>query len=296
MNLKQALYIQTIAREGGVTAAAKKLYISQPSLSQMLRQIESELGVPLFERGSLPLRPTYAGERYLHAAQVILSANEALENELREIRQENGGRLRLGISMQRSAHLLPRVLPGFSKAYPNVRLELREGGSALLERLVLEGQVDLALATTESSAPGISYELIQRETIGILAGADSPLARRLPPGTPIQLEQAADCSFVSLKQGHNIRVIQDRLFQAQGLQPSIFLETDSMEAARQMTVQCGCCMLCSDSYPMGTRSAFYPLEGYENHRHFYACSRTDHPLPRYVADFIHMVRESMLQH
>ena len=118
MNLKQALYIQTIAREGGVTAAAKKLYISQPSLSQMLRQIESELGVPLFERGSLPLRPTYAGERYLHAAQVILSANEALENELREIRQENGGRLRLGISMQRSPTCCPGCCPASPKPIP----------------------------------------------------------------------------------------------------------------------------------------------------------------------------------
>ena len=61
MNLKQALYIQTIAQEGGVTAAAKKLYISQPSLSQMLRQIESELGVPLFERAPFPCAPPTPG-------------------------------------------------------------------------------------------------------------------------------------------------------------------------------------------------------------------------------------------
>ena len=62
MNIKQAQYIQTIASEGSITAAAKKLYISQPSLSQMVRQVEKELGVTLFDRTSLPLRLTYAGE------------------------------------------------------------------------------------------------------------------------------------------------------------------------------------------------------------------------------------------
>lgn len=116
MNVRQALYIRTIAEEGGVTAAAKKLHISQPSLSQMLRQIEEEAGTPLFERGAQVFRPTYAGERYLHAAEVILNTNEILENELREIRGEERGRLRLGISVQRSIQLLPKVrrsLPGY---------------------------------------------------------------------------------------------------------------------------------------------------------------------------------------
>ena len=112
MNVRQALYIRTIAEEKGVTAAAKKLHISQPSLSQMLRQIEEEAGTPLFERGTQVFHPTYAGERYLHAAEVILNTNEILENELREIRGEERGRLRLGISVQRSIQLLPKVLPG----------------------------------------------------------------------------------------------------------------------------------------------------------------------------------------
>ena len=63
MNLKQAQYIKTIAECGSVTAAAKKLFVSQPSLSQMLRQVEQEIGLPLFDRSVSPLRPTYAGEK-----------------------------------------------------------------------------------------------------------------------------------------------------------------------------------------------------------------------------------------
>lgn len=290
MNLRQALYVKTIAEEGGITAAARKLYISQPSLSQMLRQIEEEAGVTLFDRSSLPFRPTYAGERYLHAASILLNTNEILENELREIRGEERGRLRLGISMQRAVQLLPRVLPEFVRMYPKVELSLQEVGSARLEQLVQEGHVDLALASTEPGNPNLEYRLIQRERVGILAGTGSPLAGRLTTGTPISLEEVWEGPFVVLKPGHSVRVIQDLLFQEQGLRPPIFLETDSMEAARQITLQCGCYLLCTDSC-LPPQACFYPLEPYENHRHFYACLRRGEAVPRYVNGFIQLVTE-----
>ena len=101
MNLKQARYFITIIEEGSITAAAKKLYVTQPSLSQMLRQIEAECGTDLLVRTPLPMRPTYAGEKYLECARAIILANEKLENQLKDIRNENSGHLRLGISMQR---------------------------------------------------------------------------------------------------------------------------------------------------------------------------------------------------
>ena len=114
MNLKQARYFITIIEEGSITAAAKKLYVTQPSLSQMLRQIEAECGTDLLVRTPLPMRPTYAGEKYLECARAIILANEKLENQLKDIRNENSGHLRLGISMQRVRRIFPRVLPYFA--------------------------------------------------------------------------------------------------------------------------------------------------------------------------------------
>lgn len=288
MNLKQALYIKTIAEEGSITAAAKKLYISQPSLSQMLRLIEEELGVSLFDRA--PFRLTYAGERYLHAAAVMLNTNEILNNELQEIRQEDSGRLRLGISRQRAAQVLPLVLPRFSKVYPHVVLELREAGSATLERFVQEGEVDLAFASTSPSLSDLEYRLIQRETIGILAGKDSPLTAKVLSGVSIGLEAVREGPFVSLKSGHNIRVIQDLLFREHGLRPSIYLETDSMETALQVTYTSACYMLCPNIY-VTPGSSFYPLAGHENLRHFYACLRRGQAVPKFMSGFLEILRE-----
>lgn len=290
MNLKQAQYIKTIAECGGITAAAKKLFVSQPSLSQMLRQIEQEIGLPLFDRSTSPLRLTYAGEKYLHAAERMLAANAELESQLREIRQEHSGRLRLGISVTRAMQVMPLVLPLFTSQYPNVTLEMTESGSATLEQLLQAGEIDLALAALESTSPSMAYELIEKETIGILAGRDSAIAKRLLSGTHVNPDDAKGDSFVCLTKSHSARIIQDKLFRRSNFTPHVLLETDSLEVGRRVVLEAGACMILSniyvDDYVRQKRGEFFPLRDYENHRHFYACYRKDEFVPRYTRDFI----------
>ena len=290
MNLKQAQYVKTIAECGSITAAAKKLFVSQPSLSQMLRQLEQETELPIFDRSTTPLRLTYAGEKYLHAAERMLAANAELESQLREIRQEHAGRLRLGISITRAMQVMPLVLPVFQQQYPNVTLELTEKGSANLEELLRMGNIDLALAALESTSPSLAYELIEKETIGILAGRDTAVAKQYISGTPLSLDTVRRENFVCLTKGHSSRIIQDKLFRRFGLTPNIILETDALEVGRRVALEAGCCMLLPsiyiDDYCRQRRGEFFPLKDYENHRHFYACYRKDEFVPRYVRDFI----------
>ena len=292
MNERQALYIKTIAQEGGILAAAKVLRVSQPSLSQMLKQIETDLGVQLFDRSVQPLRITCAGERYLHAASVILNANETLDAELREIRREDRGRLRLGISMQRGARLLPKVFPDFLTAWPRVEIDLMEAGSTKLEDLLRSGSIDLALASAAPTDADFDYELLQHETIGILAGDRCALVRTLPDGIPIDLSCVENVPFVVLKRGHNSRTIQDALFLAQGVHPRVLLETDSMETAVRVTLESECCMLCADWHADG-RGHFFPLKNYQNNRHFYAVRQKERSATRYALDLIERVHQAL---
>lgn len=298
MNLKQACYIRTVAQEGGITPAAKKLHISQPSLSQMLKQVEGELGVALFDRSVSPFRLTYAGEKYIRAAEIMLRTNEQLEREIAEIKDEASGRLRLGISVQRAMQVLPLAMPWFAVQFPHVTLELTERGSAQLEELVLQGYVDLALAAIESTSPRLRYDLIEEEVIGILAGEPAGLTAKFPTGTPITLDMAIEETFVCLKEGHSVRVVQDALFRSYGLTPHILLETDSLEVARRVALGTGSCMLCSNIFVddlARRRGSFYPLRDYENHRHFYACYLKDRTLPRYTSGFIQIVAQVLRQ-
>ena len=275
MNMKQALYFKTIAQYGTITAAAKQLYISQPSLSQTLRQIEDEVGTPLFDRSTSPFHLTYAGERYLKAVEAMLDIETRLKEEIESIRRDDGGRLRLGISVTRAMQVLPDVIPIFTKAYPNVTIELTEAASASLEGLLQKGQIDLALAALEANEANIAYELIEKESIGILAGKDSQLAQLVPSGTPISLEMVEKEAFVSLDTSHSSRIIQDRLFRRYNIRPKILLETSSLEVARRVALKSGACMVLPDVYAdefvFNSGGAFYPLKDYENHLHFYAC-------------------------
>lgn len=290
MNMKQALYFKTIAQYGTITAAAKQLYISQPSLSQTLRQIEDEVGTPLFDRSTSPFHLTYAGERYLKAVEAMLDIETRLKEEIESIRRNDGGRLRLGISVTRAMQVLPDVIPIFTKAYPNVTIELTEAASASLEGLLQKGQIDLALAALEANEANIAYELIEKESIGILAGKDSQLAQLVPSGTPISLEMVEKEAFVSLDTSHSSRIIQDRLFRRYNIRPKILLETSSLEVARRVALKSGACMVLPDVYAdefvFNSGGTFYPLKDYENHRHFYACYRNDENTKKYIRDFV----------
>ena len=300
MNLKQAQYVKTIAECGSITAAAKKLFVSQPSLSQMLRQLEQETGLPIFDRSTSPMRLTYAGEKYLHAAERILAANAELDSQLREIRHEHAGRLRLGISVTRAMQVMPLVMPIFQQQYPNVSLQMTESGSANLEEMLRGGSIDLAFAALESTSPSLAYELLEQETIGVLAGRDAAITRQNPNGTALPLEAFRRESFVSLTKGHSSRITQDKLFRKYGLSPNILLETDALEVGRRVALEAGACMLLPsiyiDGYCNQRKGCFYPLADYENHRHFYACYRKDEFVPQYARDFIQITASALARH
>ena len=295
MNLKRAHYIEAIYEAGGVTAAAKKLFVSQPSLSQTVRLVERELGIAIFERGVSPPKLTYAGEKYLETARAMTAQEKQLNSILENIRNEEQGCLRLGVSIQRGMQLLPLVLPEFSRRYPDVQLLLEERGSELLEKNVDKGRLDLALVTTEPSYNGLKYILIEAESYVLLTSRDGALKGRCQPGGTVSLMDVANERFVSLKPGHNIRVIQDRVFARCGISPRILLETDSVEGAIRTAVACGCCMLCpqvfvrSDPAIAGT-GVCYQVKELVEERHFYACHQREKYLPAYTRTFIEMVQ------
>ena len=282
----------TVQMKGTASALmmSGRCLFSQPSLSQTLRQIEDEVGTPLFDRSTSPFHLTYAGERYLKAVEAMLDIETRLKEEIESIRRDDGGRLRLGISVTRAMQVLPDVIPIFTKAYPNVTIELTEAASASLEGLLQKGQIDLALAALEANEANIAYELIEKESIGILAGKDSQLAQLVPSGTPINLEMVEKEAFVSLDTSHSSRIIQDRLFRRYNIRPKILLETSSLEVARRVALKSGACMVLPDVYAdefvFNSGGAFYPLKDYENHRHFYACYRNDENTKKYIRDFV----------
>lgn len=291
MNTKHAQYMLTVLQEGSITNAAKKLYVSQPSLSQMIKLVESNLGAPIFNRSTEPITLTYAGQKYIEAAKQILTINQNLAREIQEINEEEHGTIRLGVPVQRAMQVIPYILPKFKQQYPFVRLDLQEHGSITTENLVMEGGVDLACMTTYPKHDELNYILIEDEELVLLTSRNSDIAKRIPSGTPIDITEAKNEKFVCSKSGHSIRTTQDRLFATYDIQPEILLETVSIEVGKRTAIACDAVMICPINYiemspEMYEFSNVYPIKGVENRRSFYLCHRKDLYLTKYMRDFI----------
>ena len=160
MNTRHARMILAIVREGSFTAAAKALCITQPTLSQTVRQIETQLGEPIFVRGKTPAVLTPAGALYVEAARRIVQTETQLSEAISLLRGHAVGTLRVGLMRHRSEELLPQVLGDFLFSYPDVRLEVREDDVAQLEQMLLRGELDMALLTCDKPHPRLEYRQI----------------------------------------------------------------------------------------------------------------------------------------
>lgn len=299
MNFKHINYVLTVLREGSITAASKKLFVSQPALSQTIKQIEQDLGATIFDRSSDPISLTYAGQRYVEAAQRMLDIDRNLRAEIAEAKKEIHGRMRVGISAQRGLQILPLAVPEFANRYPYVKVELVEYGSDTLERLTAEGECDIAFLTTDEKPNNrLSYALIENEEVVLMAARSTELAHRHPDGEPIDITEAADEKFVCLRSGHSVRIVQDRLFARHHLRPHVLLETGNLEAAKHVAARASAVMLCprvyiENSLDLQFRVQCHPILHNDYQRHFYLCYRKGMYLTRYMEDFVRIVCEKL---
>lgn len=296
MNEKHMQYVLTVLKEGSFTNAAKKLYVSQPSLSQIIKTAESNLGAPIFDRSTDPITLTPAGQLYVEAARQVTTISTNLRKQVEELSKEEFGTIRLGISVQRGMELLPELYPRFKKRFPHVGLELHEQGSATMEKSVLEGEVGIALLTTFPRHEELVYDLIQEEKLVLIVNRECELAKRIAPGTPIDILEARDETFISSQSGHSVRTIQDSLFIARDMKPKIDLVTISIEVGKHVVAASPVVMACPDSYvetDNSPDSAYfsYPILGVENPRHFYACYRKDMYITKYMKGFLEILHE-----
>ncbi len=296
MNLRYGECILAVLRSGSITAAAKKLYVSQSALSQTIKRAEGELGAVILNRDTDPVTLTYAGERYLEALSQVMFISSNLRNEISQINEEYQGRMRLGISLQRGMQLLPLVIPAFARRYPQVKISLTEQGSDTLEKLLHEGMIDLALITTDPKFTDLDYVLLETEEVVLMAALDSRLAGAYPDGAEIDIQSAAKERFVYLRPGHSVRKVQDELFQRNNFNPSVLLETDSLEAAKRLAAAGSALMLCPKVYitqspEVRAQVKCFHVKGIEYKRNFYLAYRKGLFFTRFMTDFMEIVKD-----
>lgn len=298
VELRNVDYIMAVINTGSITKAARSLYISQPALSQSIKRLEKELGTDLLDRSNVPITLTYAGQRYIDAMKQVRTITTNLINDLSEVAGEAQGMMRLGISLQRSMQLLPLVLPEFTDKFPHVRLELEEHGSGTLEKMLHDGKCDVALITTSPRYEDLNYLLLETEEVLLMASKKTKLTERFPDNATISITDAQEEHFVSLKQGHSVRSIQDRLFAENQISPTILLETENLETAKRLASTANAVMLCPDVFiyqsPEVRRKVHcYHVQGLHYRRHFYMAHHKNMVFTRFMQEFLQITQKKL---
>lgn len=148
MDLKQLRYFVTVVETGSISAAARKLYMTQPPLSARMQALEQELGCPLLERGARRVELTDAGRRLYERAKTLLELEQTAREEVRACADPAGGVLRLGVVSSVAGEMVPRWLTAFTRQMPGVQLRLTEANTFRLLEQLRQGHIQLAIVRT----------------------------------------------------------------------------------------------------------------------------------------------------
>lgn len=244
MNTRHAQLVLAVVREGSFTAAAKSLFVTQPTLSQQIRQIEQQLGAPIFARSTTPVSLTPAGQIYVQAARRFLQIETQMNESLAALSGHTAGLLRLGLPQQRADELLPQVLAEFQAAYPEVRVQTVSPPCAELERMLLGSELDMALISGEADNDKLDYQLIASDEVVLLAGRKTKLAQRIPSGSTVSLSACEGERFVLPAETLPFARAYDELLARAGLSPFVALRTDDSQCAKRVCAGSSLVMLC----------------------------------------------------
>lgn len=228
--LRQMEYLVAIADTGTFGEAAKRTFVSQPSLSAQIKDMEQHIGVSLLERGRHGALLTPVGEEMVARARIVLRQVEEMKVLGREAEGTLAGRVKLGVLPTVGPYLLPQATRRLHRAYPDLRLFVREERTTDLQDHLTSGLFDVIISTPEDHPDTKSLPIVQ-ENIYICIAPDDPLA---VSRAPIKLKALAGREFLTLGHGHKFATVVKNLASQAGATTSGEYEGTSLDAIRQM--------------------------------------------------------------
>ncbi len=226
--------MMTVLEEcGSLTQAAKRLYISQPALSQALQRLEKEIGQPLFYRHNDGLTATFAGKKVTEACWKMLKLKRKLENNANTQDYLLKGKLIIGITNYLGAMLLPDLLQAYKKRFPNMEIIIREAASDELEIMIKSMQVDIGILHAPLKA--IDFSAIPLSTHPFVLAMNQTISKQYNiKDNIVDPRLFYDKEWILLYPQQRIRQVSDEIFRQCQIAPKIKMLTRSFETARNL--------------------------------------------------------------
>ena len=171
-------YVYEVYRTQSFSKAAKNLYISQPSLSAMIKKIEAKVGAPLFDRSTNPIQLTEYGEQYIRIAEKIMDLEDEFAYYTDNLNELKTGHLSIGTTSFFASYILPKYISQFSAAYPHVKVNLYEADSQTLAQKASVNEVDMVIDNFHTSDDIYCHRVLMKEYLLLAVPASFPSNRR----------------------------------------------------------------------------------------------------------------------
>jgi LysR family cyn operon transcriptional activator len=223
--LRHLRYLLAVVERGSFTRAAEDLHVSQPTLSQQIRQLERALGAQLLDRTGRGVRPTDAGEAYLRHVRGALRDLASGERAVHDVRDLSRGHLRLATTPTFSTYFVGPLAAELRTRHPGVTLTVEERAQDEIEARLLADEVDLGIAFTGSHLPGLTATALFSETLSLVFG---PRPGEKETGVPVAGLERQDLALLTkdfATRGH-----VDAYFAKHGINPRVTVEANSIQA------------------------------------------------------------------
>ena len=228
ISLRQLRIFESVARHLSYTRAAEELHLSQPAVSMQIKQLEEELGLPMFERLGKRILLTEAGQEVLHYGQLVNRSLHEMDEALEALKGVKRGRLQIAVASTVN-YFAPRLLAVFQRRYPGIALRLDVTNRENLVQLLETNAVDLVLMGQPPQDIEVESEAFMDNPLVVIAPPDHALAT----ATRIPETRLAEEVFVVREEGSGTRQAMERFFAERGLTLLRGMQMTRNEALKQ---------------------------------------------------------------
>ena len=233
LTLRQLQVFESAATHLNFSLAAKQLYLSQPAVSMQIKQLEENIGLPLFEQMGKKVFLTEAGRELFHNSRNISQQLADMEAVFDEMKGLGKGKFTLSV-VNTANYFTPQLLARFCQRYPNINVNLHVANRDAVLKQLADNSTDLAIMGQPPDDLDISAESFLDNPLVVIAAANHPLAKL----KRVKFARLAAETFLSREQGSGTRGAMERVFAQHKIQPHISMEMETNEAIKQ-AVQAG---------------------------------------------------------
>lgn len=224
--MRSARYLLAVVDHASFTRAAAALNISQPALSQHVRQLEDSLGATLLDRAGRRIAPTDAGRAYIHHLRIALRNIDAAHRAVQDVESLSAGYLRLAFLPLFTAALAGPLIAEFRSRYPGIDLSVDILAQGSMEQGLTNGRYDIGLGLGDLSSAEVGAIPLHAEEFALITGASHPFARK----SKIRATELGRLDFALLDRTFITREPINRYLKANDTHPRIALESNSVDA------------------------------------------------------------------